>query len=50
MCLFTVTIGLSEANTETLLRHRDMVVPIYILFAAVGYDALCGGKREAPNP
>jgi 4-amino-4-deoxy-L-arabinose transferase-like glycosyltransferase len=34
--LFSSTIGLSEANYETLLRHRDMIVPVFIIFAAYG--------------
>ncbi|MBN1526114.1 MAG: glycosyltransferase family 39 protein [Candidatus Omnitrophica bacterium] len=33
---FTSALGLSEANYETLLRHRDMIVPVYIIFAAYG--------------
>lgn len=33
---FTSALGFSEANYETLLRHRDMIVPVYIIFAACG--------------
>jgi hypothetical protein len=36
LLLFTSAIGLSEANMETLMRHRGMILPIYIIFAAYG--------------
>ena len=34
--LFTSSIGISEANVETLIRHRDMIVAVYIIFASKG--------------
>lgn len=44
MSLFTFSLGISDANTETLIRHRDMIVPIYIIFAAKGIEVI--GKRK----
>jgi hypothetical protein len=46
MILFTLSIGLSEANAETLIRHRDMIVPIYIIFAAKGIEMLAGENHK----
>jgi hypothetical protein len=34
--IFASAIGLSEANYETLIRHRDMAMPIFIVLAAYG--------------
>lgn len=48
LILFSVTVGVAEANFETLIRHRDMVVPFYIIFGAYGMEyvsKLRGGKR-----
>lgn len=45
MLLFTFSIGLSEANAETLIRHRDMIASIYIIFASYGISVL-GNSRE----
>jgi len=38
--LFTSSIALSEANVEALIRHREMILPVYIIFAAYGMDAI----------
>lgn len=34
--IFAVTIGISESNYETLLRHKDMIVPVFIMIGAYG--------------
>lgn len=34
--IFAFTIGISESNYETLLRHRDMIAPIFIMICAYG--------------
>jgi hypothetical protein len=38
--IFSFSIGLSEANYETLIRHRDMIVPVYIVLAAYGMSGV----------
>lgn len=40
--VFTSAMALSEANAEALIRHRDMIVPVYIIFAASGIGVLKG--------
>jgi len=47
--LFASAIGLSEANAETLMRHRYMVTPIFIIFAARGMEvvrAMASGEGD----
>lgn len=44
--LFTSSIGMSEANVETLIRHRDMITPIYIIFAAYGIEYLRTFRKD----
>lgn len=38
LLLFTSSIAMSEANVETLIRHRDMIMPAYIIFASYGME------------
>jgi len=44
--IFTFSIGPSEANAEALIRHRDMIVPVYMIFAAYGMIEMNRGKKD----
>lgn len=44
--LFASAIGLSEANAEALMRHRNMIVPVFIIFAAQGLQVASGGWKR----
>ena len=42
--LISVLIALSEGNVGTMIRHRDMVIPIYMIFASFGMVQLFSRK------
>ena len=44
LLLFSLMIVLPGANVEVLIRHRGMIIPAYIIFAAYGYRM--AGRKE----
>lgn len=45
----TLILGVSNGNVGTAFRHRDLVTPLYLMFAAIGLSRLWTGRQE-PAP
>ena len=43
--IFSLTIALAEGNVGGLLRHRDIVTSVFIIFSSIGFLNLLRGRK-----
>ena len=43
--IFSFTVALGEGNVGGLIRHRDIVTPVFIIFLSIGFLSLLRNRK-----